>query len=272
MILSFCCFAALIGNLSHQMYEHLNEGVLAEYEKSKNVFFCKNIPYRILTGALEDFSLYPVVSIGQNPSHREIIAYHPDLSPKLSEAYKRFITASFPQKKTLNTSAELSELFLNLIKFIREELFIIELCKDEHLLTFIGRWTHNKKLSISDFTLNDSYHLLPIVPLDDFVEAGIGVCRHFALVSTYFIDRLCKDGYLSGNVFYVRDKIASRLMIGASHAWSIFVSTDKAQNWHIDSYINTLCDLTDPKDFETLCEFYGESAIMNEMIRYVDYK
>ena len=270
MIASFLYLAALIGNYSQEMYKHLDEGALAEYEKSKNLFFYKSIPYLILTGTLENFSQYPIVSIGQNPSHREIIAYHPDLSPILSEAYKKFTATFLPEKKNVDSRDELHKLFTHLIQFIQEELFITELCKDEHLLTFIERWTHSKKLSISDFTLNDSYHLLPIIPLDDFVEAGIGVCRHFALVSTYFIDRLCKDGYLSGKVFHVRDRVASKIRISGVHAWSFFISNDKNQIWHIDSFINALFDLNDAKDFDSLCEIYGETAIMNEKIRYID--
>lgn len=90
------------------------------------------------------------------------------------------------------------------------------------------------------------------------------------MVSTYFIDRLCKDGYLSGKVFHVRDRVASKLRISATHSWTFFVSSDKQQIWHIDSFINALFDFNDAKDFDSLCEIYGETAIMNEKIRYVD--
>lgn len=270
MIVPLFYLATLIGNYTQEMYKQLDEGVVAEYEKSKNLFFYKSIPYLILTGTLENFSQYPIVCIGQNPAHREIIAYHPESSPILSEAYQKFITALPQEKKVISSKEDQQHLFTLLIQFIREELFISELCKDEHLLVFIERWAHDRKHSISDFTLNNGYQLLPIIPLDDFIEARVGVCRHFALVSTYLIDRLCKDGYLSGKVFYVRDRIASKLRVSGNHAWSIFVSSNQARAWHIDSFINTLFDLKDPKDFDSLCEIYGENAIINEKIRYID--
>jgi hypothetical protein len=266
MIFPFLYFGAMLGNISEQMHARLEEGVLAEYEKAQNVFFYKHIAYRILTGGLEDFSLYPVVSIGQNPSHREIIAYHPDHSKTLKEAYELFISTYLPQKTGLDSARELGNLFYYLNQFIRDEVFIIERCKEEHLLSLIQSWSFDTKRTVSDFTLNESYRYLPIIPLDDFIEAGIGVCRHFALVTTYFIDRLCKEGHLSGKVFHIRE-LTSKLMVGV-HAWSIFISTDHLQIWHIDSYADKVGNLNDPQGFQSLCNDYGESAIINEKNRY----
>ncbi|MFH0863834.1 MAG: hypothetical protein V1858_01955 [Candidatus Gottesmanbacteria bacterium] len=53
------------------------------------------------------------------------------------------------------------------------------------------------------------------VPINDFIKAGVGVCRHRALLAGYLIERLTKQGILKGNVSIDRNYLPNL----GGHAW-----------------------------------------------------
>lgn len=55
-----------------------------------------------------------------------------------------------------------------------------------------------------------------IVPLEEFLEKGVGVCRHQSLTGSYLLQRLKKDGVLPEGVQISSDR---NKMFGGGHAW-----------------------------------------------------
>lgn len=57
------------------------------------------------------------------------------------------------------------------------------------------------------------------VSLDVFVQKGIGVCRHYALLIAVLLERLVRDGLLNGSVSVDRNETETE-----GHAWCRFIS------------------------------------------------
>lgn len=164
----------------------------------------------------------PFLSISEQPLSREIIAYDPAQMPLLMKEYETFKTElpSDPQ-----------ELLMNVAKFVRLQLFDLKLCNESMVRSVVGE---NR-----------------LMPLDAFVEAKTGVCRHFALATGYFIERLLDDGYLHGEHRWVRAAVPGH----GRHAWNLLQSEKNC--WLIDSYWGVVGNLNDPTQYEKLTSLYG---------------
>lgn len=97
------------------------------------------------------------------------------------------------------------------------------------------------------------------VPLDHFLAAKKGVCRHVALTTAYFLTRLIEEHHLApGKAYYIRDLIPY-----GGHAWNLYI-TEKGELWHIDALWNVIKNPADPTDYQELVRLYGKSAIERE--------
>lgn len=61
------------------------------------------------------------------------------------------------------------------------------------------------------------------VPLNFFIQKGIGICRQRALLAGYLIERLIREGRLKGRVSVDRNTIPGQ----GGHAWARYESPDR---------------------------------------------
>lgn len=223
------------------MFEILDKGALIHYREQS--LFHKNIPFKVLTENTENISQIPLVSIGASPLSREIISLDPRNSPLLAQKYAQFPGASLEE----------------LVHYIRTQVFTKD--TSERLLNaFIFAWMEGH--TPNDFTLTENLEYRPVIPLDDFIRSGVGVCRHSALVATYFIDRLIREHRLPpGRVRYVRDTIKF-----GGHAWVLYFPENSEDVWHIDPHLGAVVNCR--TDLELLYLFYGREALDRQMERF----
>ncbi|MBI5622100.1 hypothetical protein HY933_04535 [Candidatus Falkowbacteria bacterium] len=94
------------------------------------------------------------------------------------------------------------------------------------------------------------------VALEGFVRAGVGVCRHTALLAGYYIEKLIAEGRLHGNVSVDRNYIDQR----GGHAW-VRYTNPAGQVVILDPARNYLGSLEDaPEDARWIYERPGKVA------------
>lgn len=245
-------FCALLGNKTIDMFGELDQGILSDYQTSEKTFIYKKKIFTIVTGNLDDFSTRPLAFIGSHPTSREIIYLDPSNSPLLENHYQEFRSQAFGNSLQI----------LHALKtYIQNTVFTSSLLK-----TFFTEWISSSDRTLDDFTRTHEDAYIPVISIEAFIEKKVGVCRHTALVTTYFLDRLIKDGLLQGKAYLVRDLIASEHANGG-HAWSLFIDADK-QAWHIDVLWDVIKNINDPFNYQFLCSLYGENAMDYQVQRY----
>lgn len=197
---------------------------------------------QILDGHVTNFLRNKLVAIGAYT--REIILLDPE-SILLNEAYDTI-------KEYINMGKmNPDEIMLFLVSFLRDSVFQNEVSEDK--ITELAN-THSVGL------FNDE----PIVPMDAFFKNGLGVCRHHALLLSYFLDRLQHEGlFLKGTVYHHRDLIER-----GAHIWVMFQRL-QGSLYLIDSMFNTVqrFDMKSKK----LIKQYGKKALDECIKRYVPF-
>ena len=171
---------------------------------------------------------------------REVIVVDPEHSPLLQKAYlelKSQLRESFSQRDILQTT------FL----YVRENLFDIEICTEQNIAQFINQFPTKE----------------PEIPLDVFLEKKIGVCRHFALVTTYLLEQLTKENLLEGQAYLIREQIPS-----GRHGWTLFISRSGA--WHIDPYWEIFENGKTDAGYFHLCQKYGKRTMEKQQLRWLN--
>lgn len=177
----------------------------------------------------------PFVYPGKHP--REVILFDPPNSPRLQEAKSQFF-------EKLRPSFSEAEILVTLIDFIRDEVFDLTKCDNKILSNLLGDTSKE-----------------PEIPIDYFIEQRIGVCRHIALVTTYFVDQLIKENMLSGEVFFIRENLPY-----GRHAWTLLLTETGA--WHIDAYWGSLENAKTDAGFLNLCRKYGKRVMDTQKLRW----
>lgn len=239
MFLILLAFA--LGNKTLDMFNELDKGDFVEYHSETKLFSINDKEFYPLTGQLEHLSTKPVICVGSYPLGRELFYFDPTNSPLLKEHAMRLI-AQIPQNATT------LEILTLVLDYIRTIIFEMELCHEPTVRRFIAK---RRFLSI-----------------EEFIQNKIGICRHFAFVSTYLLDQLLENKILSGNVHYIRDIISSPFAAGG-HAWSLFLDSN-GTIWHLDPLWNVLQDLTDPVQLNFLYDLYGQDAIKRQLNRFLN--
>lgn len=166
----------------------------------------------------------PFLSIGENPMSREVIAYDPERMPHLQLAYEAFAKELAP-----NLSSE--DLLKKVRSYMRETVFDMNQCSEDAVRSLVSQ---RRQLS-----------------LDFFVASKIGVCRHFALATQYFLEKLIDDGKLQGTCELIRAVVPKQ----GKHAWILVHEGNHL--WHLDTYWGFFGDLNTPKDRSWLMPLYG---------------
>lgn len=228
--------------------------------------------YKILSAGINNFS-QPIVSIGAGAidSKREYTLMDAKNSEILAEKYAllkdkldRKLSKSRLIGKNFLSASEVFEIAINHMRsiFNNDNEAIVD--------RFISKWSKQKMhlKNKNDYFARDKLGNLnaPLIPIDDFVKAGIGICRHHAMVLAYFLNQLSKEGkYLptEGRVYHIREDV-----IGGGHAWTAFKDPNTKSFWHIDSLWNVVGDYSKKKDREKLSKMgYGDSAIKRQVKR-----
>ncbi len=150
----------------------------------------------------------PFLSIGQNPSSREVISYFPEQRFHLERAYEEF-RERLPEK-----SLTTHELLTSVSSFIREQIFDLRLCQE--------------------FSVRELVSQRKEVPLDEFIVKKTGVCRHFCLVADYFLEKLIQEGLIVGQ----SERVKARLPDGRKHAWNLLSTAEGT--FTLDTYWGTI--------------------------------
>jgi|GEM_PF-3150162 len=165
-------------------------------------------------------------------SSREVIIVDPNHAPLLDRA-----TQSLLQQVE-------KDILQKTLCYVKEELFDLDLCDEDTLWNFIAET-----------------EMFPEIPLDVFLDAKIGVCRHFALTATYLIEQLIRKGVLKGEVFLIREDTPF-----GRHAWTLFLSEHSA--WHLDAYWGVLENGKTDAGFSKLCHKYGMRVMQKQKLRW----
>ena len=190
--------------LAVQRNEWLKRGLGDEISVSHN-----GIDYPMITRHTRDFNV-GLCSVGSSSS-REIIVLDP--SSRLLQAYYNLIIKSAAEK-CLST---------------------------QEVLQLVLRSTRNVFPSSAAHKLPEKPKVEPFVMLlDEFMNAGAGVCRHHTLLNAYVLSRLVADGILQGDVIHHRQNIGR-----GAHTWNIFQDKRDGKWYSLDSLWDKLICLDD---------------------------
>lgn len=141
-------------------------------------------------------------------SAREAITVLPDQDPRIEAAYQRFAARQMlgqAVRRVLRPSVE-SDVRGNLRAVKTAVRATMTYASDEV------------------DTLSLQYRGDQQVSLGEFIERGIGVCRHQGLLAAYFMERMTEDGRLGG--IRIRMSRSSIPEFGGTHAWAELVAHD----------------------------------------------
>ncbi|MFI5333543.1 MAG: hypothetical protein ACHQT8_00045 [Chlamydiales bacterium] len=219
--------------------------------------------FSLLPPGSGEFPSTRFVSIGETPFRREIISLDPSTSETLEKKYALLLS------KILSECSTYEEIFTLTAGFVRREVFSPPLSNEQNINDFLQDWIHANARRRDAFTLTDQNQLWPVIPLEDFVKAKTGICRHLALVVGYFLDKLqgeesCRSILPRGKTYFLRNEVTLRPEI-SHHAWNLFLSDDRSIIWHIDSTVGIIKDVR--KEGLAIARIYGPKALEQEKQR-----
>jgi len=222
--------------------------------------------YTPATGGLLSLSQRPIVSCGST-SGREVIALNPKNSPLLNAHYNHIVAYLKSQAGHLSEREILTyvkDYICNYMLFRSTEPWVERLL--DQLVADFKREKPDQSLDYEhlNYRSRDTITVqVPFIPIDHFIEKGVGVCRQHALITAYILDRLTYEEppLLKGAAQHIRDNIP----FGA-HVWTTFISESGAK-WHIDTLWNQIEDFSDPAKRQELAFAYGEDAMRNQARR-----
>ncbi len=151
------------------------------------------------------FSTIPSISISQTLGSRESLYLDPNNCPHLQKAYRNFVVL-------LDKPQTAEETVFALTNYIASEVFYPANANDEAVLSIVQN---------------------PVMDLDVFVENHVGLCRHYAYATAYFIDKLQNELpplIPKGNVSLIRKNFPQ-----GKHVFCLYTSQDKSLKLIIDS-------------------------------------
>lgn len=264
-LLLLCCASsafAAIGPLTIPMLKVLDAGELIYYNAHARTLLHRGSHFHVLTEEIGHLATCAIASIGSDPLCREIIIFDPKEPGLLEEKYEQLV-------QLLRQEKDVEEGLWLIVSFIKHEIFPSTVEKE--LDRFIRLWTLDSRRTHHDFTFSCRGASIPVMPLEAFVKAKMGVCRHVALVLAYFMDRLQADQRVFpllplGETFVLRDEIPVKNRL-EYHAWNVFCSADGREVWHLDATWEIVKNLYDLPSH--LSRFYSVEVIEREKERFL---
>lgn len=220
----------------------------------------KNQQFVPLTGKVTDFITQPSASIGSSTG-REIVTLDPANSPLLNQHYEALeqLILEASQKKGATLSPQ--EMLILVNTHVREEIF--PTCNDPNLERQVDAFVNSKRETQDKVeTRGRDKKEIPVIPIDDFIAAKTGVCRHHAMVTAYLLDRLTKEHggkeVPKGTVRHVRDNLDA----GGAHVWVNFICD--AGKFHLDTLWNVVTPFNQPGEQRRLQRMYGQNVMANQ--------
>lgn len=217
---------------------------LPNYDSTRNQLLVEGNQYTPLTGGSSNFSGMRVASCGSS-THREIILLDPENSPILMAKYARLKELLSDRK----AEGEMTE--SDILEFVKNFVMINIFHGDPDTLDSLLKEKEIKPTLIEGTT--------PFIPIDQFIDKGVGVCRHHSMVMAFLLDKLTKDPpdqpLLSGAVQYMRSNVEG----GGAHAWVTYVNQN--QKFHLDSLWNVFSEFSEVSERMKLAKEYGLEAI-----------
>lgn len=245
------------------MLKMLKNKPLVGYDPENETLLHREIEFHFLKGSNEHIAAAPVVCVGSTVFDREIISYDPQNSPLIDEKHEALISYLKEQDPSLSTQQVLKKI----TTFINEKIFDPISAAPFKTDAFLDQWIdfYSQDDNVFAYALNGEK--VPVIPIDDFVQARTGVCRHRSFVAAILLDKLVKDdeGFLpTGKVYYVRDQLSA-----GGHAWNLFLTDCRTAAWHVDSLWGVVKDLRVPEDVLFLQIMYGKEIIRYEISRFL---
>lgn len=232
-------------------------GQYPDYQQKERILKIDGKDHQVISADVVDFAdnTLPLVSCGSSAS-RELILLDPSHSPLLQKCYHDYL-------RFLN----LSRVKLGKDKLDAKELvFLTEAFMSNHVFPSNS---HAEK-EVDDFV--DGYlqkpdckklDQQPCIPIDAFLQAKIGVCRHHSLVAAYLMDRFIQHHpeqcSFQGKVQIQRDQV-----IGGAHAWVSLICKD-GSTFCMDSLNHIMGDLADPAFIRGIRLVFGTKAIDHQL-------
>lgn len=94
----------------------------------------------------------------------------------------------------------------------------------------------------------------PFLPIDFFLQREKGSCRHYALITAYFLQALKEANILDGRIIAHRQYLKNSQAGDGAHAWVLFVLADQSQFYSIDLMFHRLIP---GDDWESINKVYG---------------
>ncbi len=222
----------------------------AKYDTAQQVLTIDEKEYQIITSAFTDFVDHnkPLASVGSSQL-REVIILDQQQSPLLMQKYGAYRSAIFKFCKQAQGSKVDATNFIELTnRFMQEHVFNATDNVSYKIDLLLARCKVDP--SIPKIEMHDQLTLIPCIPIDVFIAARHGLCRHHSMVAAYLMDRFirhhpkCCD--FIGKVQIMRDNVGEVWGVGA-HSWVTLVCKegDKNNNYSIDtlnSYVGNLND------------------------------
>ena len=217
--------------------------------------------YVTVSGNAQGFSSMRFASCGS--STREVILLDPKNSPALEAKYEILRQQLDTLARSQNVPLAPEQVLKHIMTFVRVNVF--PSCRDHDLVEntdkLVNKARVDKKHELTENRDNPGLPI-PLMPIDDFINAGLGVCRHHALVTAYLMDRLTKEPvgkpYLEGTIQHMRDNVP-----GGAHVWTTFIPranpNQLPQKWHLDTLWGTVENFATPEGFASLKRSYGDA-------------
>lgn len=193
----------------------------------------------------------PPVSISRYPKGREVLYYNPS-SLTLQDCYDGLQTLELQKNPTEDLQPNLQ----CLAKFVGG---VFEHREAEQVKRVVDEPT-NKKIKLE----GENAASLPAVNLTRFINEGVGVCRHNAMLVCYLLNRMKSDDWLpEGEIIPYRMVLKS----GIGHSFVLFQTADKSEIYVIDSTAPAVFSL--PEMQEKFKKRYGQDIYFEIKERFL---
>lgn len=248
------------GERSLESKTFLDKNLPHYYDNDSGTIQVKGVTYELITGSTQGFSKKCLVSYGSSPT-REGILLDPRNSPLLRNHYANF-------RSGLTNQLSNVQILLLLNDYVRTRVFSVS-------NSYVRRNLIDSIVKKARKAENLGKEYPPCIPMDAFLKVGAGLCRHYALVSCYFLDRLLseKDPLIQGTVQHMRSRRKATTPSGedrwSAHTWVVFIPEykDNLEKWHFDPAKDVLSNFATDDGKEYLIDCYGDDLLDLQLLR-----
>ena len=148
------------------------------------------------------------------------------------------LTAHYEAWKQQLTSTEPEFILFDLMHYLRTKIFDLSRCNRETVQTIV-------------FQEN-----AVMLPIELFIEKRAGVCRHFAMASYYFFERMLADKIIPITSIELERRIVAIDGYLGRHAWVSIYLEGNNRSFHFDPFWSIVVDSNNPEASDILKKAY----------------